>query len=308
MGSDEERLEEMLKAVMEEENQREAAQRMQNAAEEADVDTLSDMTEMPELSMDDFSDLPAEELPMDIMPDMTEMSEMLEMPELSMDDFLEMPAEDTPMDMMSDMTELSKMPELSMDDFSELPSEESPVDTLSELPELSMDDFLEMPSEDAPMDTLSELPELSLDDFLEMPSEDAPMDMMPEMPELSMDDFSYMPEQNFEEPQTSPAREMSVDPLKLLAMSEEEIDKVLEEEAALGGGLSGKMSEGELSGLLGENYDLANENDDLADIQQLLQMSDEHVLVDESGMGRDIPFGESDREDMQSLLDRKSVV
>lgn len=106
-----------------------------------------------------------------------------------------------------------------------------------------------------------------------------------------MDDFSE------EIPQQQHTKEMSVDPLELLGMSEQEIDKVLEEEAALGEMFSRKTNEEELSELL-------NKNDDLSDIQELLQMSDNHVLVDESTTGNDIPFGdaESDREDMQSLL------
>ena len=126
-----------------------------------------------------------------------------------------------------------------------------------------------------------------------MPLEDFPEEM-PEMPlENSPEEI---PERQPKELQSPPEKEMSVDPLELLSMSEQEIDKVLEEEAALGEMFSRKSNEEELSGM--------EEGDALSDIQQLLQMSDNHVLVDENAAGNDKRFrdAESDREEMQNLL------
>lgn len=66
-------------------------------------------------------------------------------------------------------------------------------------------------------------------------------------------------------------------------MSEEEIDKVLEEEAALGEMFTGKMTGDKLS-------EKQEEPDALSDIQEMLQMSENHILVDEGRMEKTASF------------------
>ena len=97
------------------------------------------------------------------------------------------------------------------------------------------------------------------------------------------EEVAGIPEIPAEKPQESEEEEMTVDPLEFLAMSEEEIDKVLEEEAGLGERFSGKESNGELS-------DLAEDNSELADIQELLQMSDNHEQVEADSKTENLPF------------------
>lgn len=212
MGSDEERLEEMLKAVLEEENKRTA----QNTP---DVSEEEDLPEIPELPLEDVTgELP--DLPLD---DLT--GELQDLPLVDLSEDLQ----DLPLDDLSG--ELSEIEDLPLDDFSE------------DLPEI----------EDLPLDDLSE-----------------------EIPEI--------PEQDLEKAEDPSAKEMSVDPLEFLAMSEEEIDKVLEKEASLDKTFTGKAPRGEMP-------EEPKEQDALSDIEEMLQMSDDHVLMDEEGMGKGMSSG-----------------
>ena len=110
------------------------------------------------------------------------------------------------------------------------------------------------------------------------------------------EDLPDLPEQSMEESPVSSEKDASVDPLKLLVMSEDEIDKVLEEEGSLGEMFSHRSDKA-------EQPEGPEEKDALSDIQEMLQMSDDHVLLEGSGKRKGVPFGEADdREDMQSLL------
>ena len=203
MGSDEERLEEMLKAVMETEN------------------------------------------------------EKIPVPEIPLEDF----------------------PEIPMEDFPEIPMEEIPEIPIEEIPEISVDDFSDNLMDEMPDAKMDEMPEMPMEEVPEMPIEEAadlPGDTLEE-------EAAGIPETPAEKPQESEEEEMTVDPLEFLAMSEEEIDKVLEEEAGLGERFSGKESNGELS-------DLAEDNSELADIQELLQMSDNHEQVEADSKTENLPF------------------
>lgn len=224
MGSDEERLEEMLKAVLKEENEKTSVQSIKNIQKEE--------VSIPETAADSLSELSMDDLP-----------------ELPMDDFSEMPMDDLLNTSMDDL------PELPMDDF----------------PELPMDDLSDM-LEDGFSDIMSdEVPEVSLDDLSDDLLEKS-VDLEEEIPEeLTADGVS---EQQTEEATESHEDRMTVNPLDFLSMSEEEIDKVLEEEASLGEKISGKKEADQFS-------DRSNVNDDLADIRQLLDMSDNHEQVED---------------------------
>ncbi len=256
MASGEERLEEMLKAVMEEENQR-AVQNARNAADEEDM-----LPEIPEMPMEDFLEMP--EIPMEDFP---------EMPEVPMEDFSEMFSEG--------------MPEMPMEDFPEMPEEKPLSDAMPEMPAA---DFAEMSGEDELTDEFAEMPDMLPENDSDIFGEDVPAAALPEMPEMPVNDLPEQTEQHFEEALIPPEKEMSVDPLEFLDMSEEEIDKILNEETVSDETFPGAANGEDLS-------DQSAENDDLSDIQQLLQMSDNHVLVDESADGG----AGADREDMQSL-------
>jgi hypothetical protein len=219
MGSDEERLEEMLKAVMETENEK---------------------IPVPEIPLEDFPEIPMEDFPE--IP-------MEEIPEIPMEEIPEIPMEE--------------IPEISVDDFSDNLMDEMPDAKMDEMPDAKMDEMPEMPME--------EVPEMPIEEAADLPGD------------TLEEEVAGIPEIPAEKPQESEEEEMTVDPLEFLAMSEEEIDKVLEEEAGLGERFSGKESNGELS-------DLAEDNSELADIQELLQMSDNHEQVEADSKTENLPF------------------
>lgn len=161
------------------------------------------------------------------------------------------------------------VPEVPIDDFPEIPLEDFPEIPLDEIPEMSEDEISEMP--------VGEIPEESMEDSREIPEKEA-TDSLPE--NLSVEDEDLKEAADL--PQESQRVEPEVDPLELLAMSEEEIDKVLEEEAALGERFSRKENGGEVS-------EPPKKNSDLSEIEELLQMSDNHEQVDGSEKSGDMP-------------------
>ena len=280
MGSDEERLEEMLKAVMREENKR-AGQKTQPDLEYEE--------ELPEMPAEDFGEelpeMPAEDFGEDL-PEIPAEDFGEELPEMPAEDF----GEDLPEMPMEDFGE--DLPEMPMEDFGEDLPEIPAEDFGEELPEMPAEDFgedlPEMPMEDFGED----LPEMPMEDFGEDLPEISAEDFGEELPGMPAEDYAEkLPEKPVK---LSEEKEMAVDPLKLLEMSEEELDKVLEEEAALGEMFTGKAKEDKV-------FEQPEENDALSDIQEMLQMSDNHVLVDESARGKGAPVGEMKREDAQSL-------
>lgn len=225
MNSDEERLEEMLRAVMEPDN---TAKSDQN----------------DEMSVSDIMD--------------------------------EMPVSDITDDMLNDVFDSDLVDDM----LSDIPDSDVPDD----VPELSDSDVPEFPDMDLP------------EDIPEIPASD----MMGEMPETLMD----MEEQKVSEAMPDVKEdEMSIDPLALLDMSEDEIDQVLNKEAFGGNAVSEKvpperMEDKELS-------DLLSENDELSDIQDLLSMADNHESVAGEEIPDDMPFGSDvdlDSDDVKSLL------
>lgn len=232
MSSDEERLEEMLKAVMEVENT--TQQSAQSTAEEEEIPA----PELPEIG-EDLLDIPLDDIP-DIPLD--------EIPDIPLDDIEDISLED--------------IPDIPFDDISDVPEEEVPVFSTE--------------------DDSSEADEKVSDPAAENLAETAEE----EKAEQSV-------EQPVEQPQELQEKEMAVDPMAFLSMSEEEIDKVLEEEAASAEGSSEKQDDGELSDLLGGS-------DDLEDIQKLLQMSDAHEQVDDSGTIKDTVFDSVEAETRNS--------
>lgn len=217
MSSDEERLEEMLKAVMESENT--TQQPAQSTAEEEEIP----VPEIPEIG-EDLLDMPLEE-----MPDMP----LDEIPDISFDNIEDISLED--------------IPDIPLEDLSDVPEE---------VPVFSTEDDSSEADENVSDPTAENLAEPAEEEKTEQP---------------------------VEQPQELREKEMAVDPMAFLSMSEEEIDKVLEEEAASAEGSSEKQDDGKLSDLLGGS-------DDLEDIQKLLQMSDAHEQVDDSGTIKDTAF------------------
>ena len=253
MNSDEERLEEMLKAVMETESAIAAEQE-----EEIDIPEMSDlMDEMPELSEDELKDLSLDELPEDELLDLS----LDEMPE---DELLELSKD--------------KMSDASLDEMPEQAADESLDAVVDEMPEQAEDESSDL--------LQGEIPEQSEDGVSELPQEEIPE----QAPADKQSDVSMeMPGVPSEEPHKQAEDEMMVDPLDFLTMSEEEIDQVLEKETALEEEASGKKDVAAQ-----ENKDVrepSNVEDDLSDIEQLLQMAENHEQVAESApkTGRKLP-------------------
>lgn len=226
MGSDEERLEEMLKAVMEEEKQKKPVEDMPEL-EEKEI-SIPDES-MDDLSMDDFPDIPMDDLS-----------------DLSMDDFPDIPMDDFP-DMMDDFDEMSS------DDLQDTSRKEKAEE-------------LQGGAKERPVQTPEELP-----------ADGDAAKNTEKTPKLHEDN-------------------MTVNPLDFLSMSEEEIDKVLEEEASIGETVPEKKK-------VNESPVTPNVDDDLADIKQLLDMSDNHEQIEDIEMPGNFGFGSagSDGEDVQGI-------
>lgn len=172
-----------------------------------------------------------------------------------------------------------------------LQQEDTPVD---DLPDIPMDDLEDISMDDLPDIPFDDLEGMSFEDGAEHISED-----IPDIPAMPAQKAVEQPTGGKPSPEPAgsakgaPEGEDAVDPLAFLSMSEDEIDKVLEKEAAMEGG---KATEG----LSGRPKGLMKENSDLSDIEELLQMSDEHVPVapDRTGDGifEDSGFGGEETE------------
>lgn len=176
------------------------------------------------------------------------------------------------------------VPEVPIDDFPEIPLEDFPEIPLDEIPEIPEDEISEIP--------VSEIAEGSVENSREIPVEEE-ADLLPE--NLSVEETGNL-EEVADPPQELPKGEPEVDPLELLAMSEEEIDKVLEEEAALGERFSGKDNDNKMP-------ESPVKNSDLSEIEELLQMSDNHEQVDGGEKSDDRPSGNTvpDEKEVQSF-------
>ncbi len=250
MNSDEERLEEMLKAVMGNEN----AEQPDQSEEMSISDIMDDM--LGEISDDDLmGDLP--EIPDDDL--------MGDLPEIPDDD------------LMGDLPEISGS---------------GTADDLSNVSDADMSDT----------DAVSNKADSDSDIMADLSGE------MPEMPEMiptveeDKVSKSLMDMEESMAPKSVPNKkgdEMPVDPLALLDMSEEEIDRVLDQETAGSKTVSEKAApEKELS-------DLLSASDELSDIQNLLSMSDNHEMVADERAAEDMAFGSDvdlDSDDVKDLL------
>lgn len=169
-------------------------------------------------------------------------------------------------------------PEVPEEDFPEIPMEDFPEIPMEDFPEISMDEISEMP--------MDEIPEISMDEEQKVPVESSPEMSVEETADMPSENIVVAGAENSEEPEEQPQerreKEPEVDPLELLAMSEAEIDKVLENEAAAGEGFSGREDDAEVP--------LRPEKDGgLSDIEELLQMSDNHEQVDDSEKPKTTP-------------------
>lgn len=165
----------------------------------------------------------------------------------------------------------------------------------------------EMPIEDLPDILFEDLPDIPFEDIAGMPFENDAEDLLEEIPEkpvqtsekasvkeltdgaAAVEAQAEKPDKSEEKQQKQPAGEPEVDPLELLSMSEEEIDEVLEKEAALENGSFGKPASGSQKRKSADLQEPVKENSDLSDIEELLQMSDNHVQVAPDGAG-DVHF------------------
>lgn len=169
--------------------------------------------------------------------------------------------------------------------------EEMPIE---DLPDIPFEDIAGMPFEDDAEDSLEEIPE--------RPAQTSEMEPVKEVADETADVAAQeeeKPDKSAAKPQKRPVGEPEVDPLELLSMSEEEIDRVLEKEAALENGFFEEQNSdsGEQESI--DQRGAAKENSDLSDIEELLQMSDDHVQVAPKRAG-EIPFEtpESENEEL----------
>ncbi len=245
MASDEERLEELLKSMTESEN---------NNTGMSGIDALKLAKETEEERMRAEMETPEEAVP--------EMDFDALLPE-------EEPAAEA---------ELPEMAEEESDFDALLPKEEpAPEAELSEMAEEEPDFDALLPEEEPEMDFDALLPEeeaaseeeLNFDEFL--PEEESASE--PE-PDIDIEE-TQMEGNEIEESPSYDNGEIAIDPLEFMDMSEEEVDKILSGEHAMPeeSGSGGQASEDEMMAL--------EESDDLSDIQDLLNMSDNHEMVSE---------------------------
>lgn len=153
----------------------------------------------------------------------------------------------------------------------------------------------EMSIEDLPIE---DLPDIPLEDMAGMPFESGSESLAEEVSlrtseqipvEKSTDEAADSGAQTAEEkPDQSAAKpqgEPEVNPLEFLSMSEAEIDQVLEKEAELENGSFGEQKSDPERQKNRGLQEAGRENDDLSDIEELLQMSDDHVQVAPDGAG-----------------------
>lgn len=315
MNSDEERLEEMLRAVMENDNTAKPNQNDETPASDMNDETpASDVMDgMPAF------DMPAEMSASDMMDEMlNDMSDS----DLIDDVLSDIPDSHLPYD-VSKTTEPdiggifdSNMPDDALDipasdmpgDVPEIPASDMPGD-VPEIPDSDMlGDVPDIPASDM-MGNMPEIPDADLPDISDF---DVMNDMSDKMPgSLSAIEAEGIPESlmDMEEGKMSEAAsgrkkdDVEVDPLALLDMSEEEIDRVLGGEAGGDTAASGKVvpkrKEEE------EFPDPLNAGDALSDIQDLLSMSDNHEMVADEAIKEDMPFGSDvdlDSDDVRDLL------
>lgn len=145
-----------------------------------------------------------------------------------------------------------------------------------------------------------DISEISDAEFPEDIPEISDSDIMGEMPETLMD----MEEQKMSDAVPDKKEDgMSIDPLALLDMSEDEIDQVLHQEASGDNAVSEKAAPARKEDK--ELSDLLNESDEFSDIQDLLSMADSHEMVADKGTAEDMPFGSDvdlDSDDVKELL------
>lgn len=189
--------------------------------------------------------------------------------------------------------------------------------------EMTVEDLPEIPMDDIMMD-VDDLPDIPFDDLEEMPFDNKEhmeeMSAADPLEEVSVAEPAVNPENSAQEETAAkepvapsgksgelPKEEMEVDPLKFLSMSEDEIDKILENEASLGNRFSGKekgtggaedFSEREKAGNVPES---GEQDSSLSDIEELLQMSDNHVQVEPEGTGSPLFSGLDMEEEAQEI-------
>lgn len=252
MNSDEERLEEMLRAVMESDNTAIPDQNDEMSTSDMMDEMLNDMSDS-DLIDDALGDIPDSHL-------------------------------------------LEGVPEIDETDVGEI----SDSDMSNDVPEIPVSDM---------MDNVPEIPDADLPDISDS---DIMNDISGKMPEsLSAIEEEGMPESLMDMEEGKMSKEASdgkednmlVDPLALLDMSEEEIDQVLGGEA---GGDTAVSEKAASKRKKKEKFpDSSNAGDALADIQDLLSMSDNHEMVADEAITEDMPFGSDvdlDSEDVRDLL------
>ena len=195
--------------------------------------------------------------------------------------------------MNSDEERLEEMLKAVMENENKVPPDQSEETSVSDI----MDDMLGEISDD---DLMGDLPEIPDDDLMEG------------LPETLMDMEGGRASKTLMDMEDDKASEsvsnkkedgMLVDPLALLDMSEEEIDRVLDQETGGSKTVSEKTApkrkeDKELS-------DLLSTSDELSDIQDLLSMSDNHEMVADEGTAEDMAFGSDvdlDSDDVKDLL------
>ncbi len=268
MGSDEERLEEMLRAVMG------AGDAADNGSETTKEEKLP-LPEIPGIEEDlSFPETPetSDELSLPEIPGMEEDPLMSGIPGIEEDlSFPETPE-------TSDELSLPEIPGM----------EEDPL--MSEIP--GMEEDLSMPEMPETEEGGPTVPDMGEDLSLSEAADNMSLADIEE--ELSMPEFSGDVPSNQKD-------EMLVDPLALLDMSEDEVDQVLEKEAGMNRTAPGQSASAGQSDA--EIPDLSKEDAGLSDLTRPDGMGGFGEDA-EGGMSEDFPFGDVDldSESVQSLL------